>query len=326
MNQVIAEVKRVINDNGLAQAAVATEAGISAATLSTVLNGTYTGRVDRITRKLEVWLSRNQQTENIKAATSLSGLVKPSFFRMKSSQTVLASLALAHSMNAITMMFGGPGIGKTEAALRYQEDNPNVTLITVSRASGTLTAVLNKLLNGLGLPRKRRTAAQLEDELRQKLTGMRGLIIVDEAQYLSGSALQELRIICENICGIALIGNGEIRDRMTSIRTRDEMEPVWSRVIRAVDMCNISEDDAESYIRAWGFTDEDCISRLKEHCLQANGALRATDFIIQMASEFASHDAEEVSIRHIELAWQQVRTAQCDERVETARRNPRIRK
>lgn len=324
MDEFISVVKRLLNDKKTTRREVAAEVGMSTSTLSMVLNNKYSGKAGPVHEKVEQWLSSQRNKEVLHDAVQGSGLTKPAYFKMEATKSVFTSLQLAQSIPAISMMYGGPGIGKTEAAQQYKKNSSHVWIITVSRSGGTFTAVLRQLRDLLKIKKRRCTTAELSVDIKKTLQGKKGLIIIDEAQYLSGAALQELRIICEGIAGIALIGNGEIRDRMTSLRTRDEMEPVWSRMIRAVDMDELPEADVVAYIRAWGFTDADCIALLTEYGLKANGALRTVDFIIQMAASFAGEDvsADQININHITLAWAQIEEVQEERRKDT-RRNMR---
>lgn len=305
MSNIIEQVKQAIKSDRMTQAAAAREIGIGKSVLSELLNNKYSGRTDDYLVTLQNWLNKRSVTDQITAELS-----QPAFINLKTTGHVTASLSMAHALQTITMIFGGPGVGKTFAAERYMAENPNVWLITVSKSQGTLTSVLALIAGQLNVNSSGLTAAQLSRLLRKRITGTRGLLIIDEAQYLSNAALQELRILCEREVGISLIGNGEIRTRMTANRTREEMSPVWSRVARAQYMDKVSSTDAEAYIRGWGVTHEDCVREAVKYCLCANGAMRTLNHIIRMALHFARSSGNELRPEHLHLAWAQIKTAQ----------------
>ncbi|KGT33509.1 hypothetical protein HC02_28900 [Vibrio parahaemolyticus] len=54
--------------------------------------------------------------------------------------------------------------------------------------------------------------------------GRNGLVIIDEAQYLSDDTLNGIRILIEGKAGGMLLGNDVVRTRMTATRSKVNMK------------------------------------------------------------------------------------------------------
>lgn len=122
----------------------------------------------------------------------------------------------------MVVIHGDAGIGKTKGAEKFARENPASTIyIQATPSSGTLKSTLKLLARALKLPESR-TNLDLIMDIREKLEGTQKVIIIDEAQHLKLTALEEIRTLSDaspitghSGTGIVLIGNTEVYNRMT---------------------------------------------------------------------------------------------------------------
>ena len=116
--------------------------------------------------------------------------------------------------------------------------------------------VLRLVAQGLGLAiaavDKARLLDAVEDRLeREHRAGRRTLLIVDEAQSLPASALEDLRMLSNfqiagrSLIQIVLLGQPEFRDQLAS----PGLEPLRQRVIATHHLDAMGADEVEAYVR-----------------------------------------------------------------------------
>ena len=77
-----------------------------------------------------------------------------------------------------------------------------------------------------------------------RVNGVRGLLIVDEAQHLSLRALETLRALHDATgAGLALMGNAVVYARLTGGRRAAEFAQLFSRVGKRVRLTQVEEGD-----------------------------------------------------------------------------------
>jgi DNA transposition AAA+ family ATPase len=142
---------------------------------------------------------------------------------------------------------GYVGVGKSRCCREYRETHPMTLLVEVSpnMTPGVLmTTLLEQLNNAVpaGLDRKFR-------ELVRVLKGTNYLVIADEAEKMSGSALEHLRRLRDMAqIGVTLVGTEKLTNlikpqhgQFDQIRSRVGM---WPKTIE-----RISRDDADDMAR-----------------------------------------------------------------------------
>lgn len=114
--------------------------------------------------------------------------------------------------NMMGMIVGEPGTGKSTAAQAYSDNEADVVLCRVTKATGELQPMLVRLCEAMGLANSSNQGkAELYEvvlySLMRDFAG-NGLLILDEAQHLSDDALECIRdLYDETKVGIVLIGN-----------------------------------------------------------------------------------------------------------------------
>ncbi|MDN5924618.1 MAG: ATP-binding protein, partial [Xanthomonadales bacterium] len=139
--------------------------------------------------------------------------------------SIMTALAVAREMADIIVVYGAPGVGKTTSALAYlsaqfsqcnaveqrtQPVDAPVGYVAAHPAVAGVVPLLKYVCDALGVGGIDRAsgAAELHTAIVRRLTGQRCLLIVDEAQHLSGAALEQLRAIHDAAgVALALMGN-----------------------------------------------------------------------------------------------------------------------
>lgn len=155
------------------------------------------------------------------------------------------------------MITGRPGTGKTTLVGELVESLASDKVRTANLVCTQLQAddLLKTVAFSFGVSSKDYDKAELLQRLttlfqRWHQEGGRALLIVDEAQDLSVSAMEELRLLTNIQIGgqplvqIFLLGQPELRDLVMA----PEMEQVHQRVIAASHLRGLEVDEAEAYV------------------------------------------------------------------------------
>jgi putative secretion ATPase (PEP-CTERM system associated) len=154
---------------------------------------------------------------------------------------------------------GDIGAGKTTLVAHLLETIDRNRFNTVHIVSTQVEGddMLRLVAQGIGLPTEGVAKAQILDRIERTLddqarAGKNVLIIVDEAQNLPTSALEELRMLSNyqvanrSLVQIFLLGQPEFRDR---VREAPELEQLRQRVIATHHLDPMKPDEVEPYIR-----------------------------------------------------------------------------
>jgi general secretion pathway protein A len=153
---------------------------------------------------------------------------------------------------------GDIGAGKTTLTGHLMEtiDPARVTAVRIVSTQVEGDDMLRLTAQGLGLPTEGVEKAQLLDRIERHLTdtgrgGRRTLLIIDEAQNLPTSALEELRMLSNFQAGgdallqIFLLGQPEFRDRLAD---SDQLEQLRQRVIATHHLDPMTADETRGYL------------------------------------------------------------------------------
>lgn len=299
MNQIIEQVKLIQETTGLSNRKLAKEAGFGEVILSRLLKGVYPGNSEKYLEMLRVWVStQNEFKDSLKQTLS-----EPGFIELPTAKRIINLMSTAQTLSRWSMAYEGSGVGKTMAAKEYQRTHSNVWIITASAFCKTSRFVLGELGDYLGIRTQGMTVARMTQAIAKELDGAKGLIVVDEAQYLSDDVLNGLRILSEGKAGVMLLGNDMVRTRMSATRSVVNMKPVWSRIIHPARIAEASGNDIETYVKAWGITDKDMIAYAKQVTPKTNGQLRTLGDVIKLSLSMAHSSGCEVSLSHMKQSF-----------------------
>jgi len=181
------------------------------------------------------------------------------YFDSRTHKKAMAYLGFGLSQGeGFIVVTGDIGAGKTTLVehLMATIDRSRLTAIRLSTTQVEGDDLLRLTAQGLGIPTQGAPKAlllgEVEDSLHQHAQqGKRVLLVVDEAQNLPTSALEELRMLSNFQAGerqllqIFLLGQPEFRDRLMG---DSELEQLRQRVIATHHLDAMSADEIGPYI------------------------------------------------------------------------------
>ena len=291
--------REIMRAESLSLRQLATESGVAYGTLTAWIAGTYAGRNDKITALVRRWLeARDEWRSTAAAAPAL-----PGYLATSSAATFAGALRVAQALPDIAAIVGAPGIGKTMACRRYQEVNPNVTMITANPSINGANTVMQAIADRLRLTEN--VSTRLYRAIGAKLVGGQSLIIVDEAQHLLLPAFEQLRALHDEYAiGLAFVGNPQIHSILSGGKSGSEHAQLSSRFGMRVVQRGVSEDDIAIVLDAWEIEGEPERKYLAAIAGRA-GALRVMSKVIRLAWILAQPTGRAPTISHLRGAYEQ---------------------
>lgn len=263
------------------------------------------GRVNGSSGPLRVEHLRGEAREERPAFVELP--TAPAWFSTPTAKRIEAGLMYAQTAGDIAVIHGGAGLGKTSTARWYASTRPNVWIAVMTPATCSLAPCLERVLEACGVRGQGGRAARLEEALRMRVNGVRGLLIVDEAQHLSLRALETLRALHDATgAGLALMGNAVVYARLTGGRRAAEFAQLFSRVGKRVRLTQVEDGDVDALLEAWGAKLSRPENFRKEALAIARkpGGLRVLTKTLRLAALIAGGEA--VERRHVARAWNEL--------------------
>ncbi|MCL6619466.1 MAG: AAA family ATPase [Thermomonas hydrothermalis] len=293
MDDILNQVRRLIEAGDVTQARVAKEAGVSATSLSQVLAGKYAADPSAVVERLSAWLAARAE----RAASALPEM--PAFVVTPTAQRVLAALSYAQMAADVAVVYGAAGVGKTTAISEYAKTRPSVWVAVMTPGHAGVTAALEEVAFAVGLKDLPQSPARLHREIVARVRGTGGLIVVDEAQHLGVAALDALRSIHDAAdVGLALVGNDLLYGRMTGGTRAAYLDRLFSRIGKRVSVRKATDADIEAVAKAAG---GEAWGVVKDVGRQA-GALRAVVKVLRLARMMAQAAGETLTAAHVAAA------------------------
>lgn len=297
--EVVKAALQAARDTGKSQSALAREAGVSGTTLSQWLNGRYPGNDEQVFAKLSAWWRNRQAAAAAPAPAAATGWVET-----PTGRAIAAALLFAQDKGSIAVVYGGAGLGKTTATRHYAQANPNVWRVTATPSSAGLMATLEAVAAALGLRDISNRPSVYAREIVQRMTGTRGLLVVDEAQHVSVQALEELRSLHDaSGVGLALLGNEAVYARLTGGNRQATFAQLFSRIGFRMHLVEPTRADTDAILTSWGIVGEKerdwaySVGRLP-------GGLRGLTHTLRQAGMLAHSSERAIDVRALQLAWQ----------------------
>ncbi len=162
-----------------------------------------------------------------------------------------------HRGEGFVMVTGRPGTGKTTLIGDLVNDltRSNVQFSRLTTTQLEAEDLLRLVVLDFGIKGERENKAMLLHRLEQYLRrlhheGRRPLLIIDEAQDLSASALEELRLLTnlqqnnQPLLQIFLVGQEELRDLVLS----RQLEQLHQRIVAACHLNPLDEPTTRDYV------------------------------------------------------------------------------
>lgn len=245
-------LEQYLKESRISQAKLAPLIGMSMTAMSQYRNDKYRGDVAEIERKINEYLDTIDEQNSIHQKADE---YKPAedYIEISTSKDIYNMIRYVQINGGIAIAHGDAGIGKTKAAQKYATDNPTQAIyIEVSPITGTLTNMLRLLARALRLPEST-NKFNLMLAIRDKLEGSNRVIIIDEAQHLKLSAIEQIRTLADpnsitgmKGIGIVFVGNTEIYTKMKG-RQQAQFAQLFSRIkmSKYYSTANVSQNDVE---------------------------------------------------------------------------------
>ena len=202
---IIRRVEKNIIRDGSSQK-LCHETGISAAVLSALRRGKYSGNLKKQFSTLADCFQMSDEKQNLPEIFTPVDYAPTSILEM-----ICASFRTVHLLGGCAVITGDAGIGKTKAIQKYARDHSSSTIvITADVFNHTASDMLFLLGEQLGISETGRSG--MKKAVFARLHGNM-MIIVDEAQELNYQAANALRAIPDRfekegkVIGLAFVGN-----------------------------------------------------------------------------------------------------------------------
>lgn len=303
---LIEQIKQHIAETGNTQAKIAKESGISQGALSAYLNGSYKGSIEDVETKLNAYFER--------LAYKLREFIEaPSFIETKTAMQIFSTLRFAQNANVLAIIHGASGVGKTQAAREFRRRYNNVWMVTASPSRSSLSEILYEIALEVGISDAPRRKGMLARLIARKMKGTAGLLIIDEADHLPYEALEELRLLQEEITnesdeigtgiGLVLIGNDKVYTRIKGgINPAHEYGRLWSRNAKRTSIQKTKQADTKAVAEAWGLQDNKDALDIMQRITETGGGLRILTHTLRLAAIVAKDRNIPLNVELIQLA------------------------
>lgn len=288
-NSIRTEVQTYMGESGKSQKQIAREIAVSPAALSQFLDGIYMGDNAGIADKLQGWLALEAKRNTKKEHSQMS-------LDVENTKTVLYVCEYAHTKNDITLIFGDAGAGKTTALEHYRDKNAGVIMITANACTTSATSILKMLCEETGRNITGRKDT-IMNELVKFFKGTNRLIIIDEADHLTLSALQTIRNLNDMAkVGIVLSGNNKIFLQMIGGAKSSEFQQLRTRITLRRKLTNKYTKNELKHI--FPALPEDCLTFVA--LLSEKESLRTAKKIVELTYDYAEAKNTGITLKMLE--------------------------
>lgn len=190
------------------------------------------------------------------------------------------------------------GCSKSTTAKHYADMFPNVYYLDVPRSAGAPNNLLKLILETLGIRDASGGTYDMSREVRDQLKrATNPLLIIDEAQHLSETSLEEVRYWHDKInVGIALFGNvGLLQQLSKHAQLYSRIQLKWQqRVPTPADVYAMAD--------AWAISCPAIRAELQVICGKLGGLRNGTN-ALKLASIIATAQDQQINIDHLRIAW-----------------------
>jgi DNA transposition AAA+ family ATPase len=245
----------------ISQAKAAQALGYSSGVISAYKGKTYNGDVKTLEKKIDAWLKRE--------ARRLDRLDVP-VAETKTNEKMRRAITIAQDEADIAVIIGDAGTGKTTALRQYEKENHSALLVEVDPSFSQIT-LMKEIARAVGVDAKGGQNAIVERVI-EALTGRDAVLIIDEADYLSDSALELIRRIIndKSKTGVVLVGLPRLEFKIRNLR--NDHQQLQSRIGVLVKLGKLKKSDAEKIITGvWKDVPKDTMDAFIQ---TANGSTR----------------------------------------------------
>lgn len=294
------EIQSLLQQPNITMRGISRESGVSLTRLSQWINGKYTGNIEAVCTELNQWLKNFHGGDRLVPGTS-------DWMPTPTGNRITSTLFYAQKTPDIALIYGGAGVGKTCTARHYQSENSNIWIATMTPAINSVSACLERIGGALNLSAGHGGAAKAENTIVRRLKGTNGLLVIDEAQFLSPKCLEAIRSLYDaSGTGVTLMGNEIVYTLITGGSRQAQFAQLSSRVGFRLRLTEPAQGDVQAILAAHG------IEGRKAHklCLEIakkQGALRELDKVLRLARLMLEDDKSAgIAPEHIQAAWEEL--------------------
>ncbi|MFA6688845.1 MAG: AAA family ATPase [Sphaerochaetaceae bacterium] len=256
MEEIIQQLKDYLA-KGISQAQVAKACGISNATLSYFIKGTYGGDAQSIADKVADFLRIEETREATKCKDG--GVIRTSTY-----VTIHKFLDLVLTHRVAGMLTGDAGAGKTTALKAFAKEHSSVILIEADHGY-TARALFDELCAHLAID-DRGSLHQKLVRVVDKLLGSGRMIIIDEAEHLPYRALEMIRRVHDKAeVGLALCGMPRLEKNVQG--DREHYAQLYSRISAPCRAKPLNDNDIRAYLGSrFDSFDAKCVAASAKLC------------------------------------------------------------
>lgn len=294
IEQVRKELASFMEQTGKSQSQIAKETNLSTATISQFLGGIYSGDNNKIAKTLKKYLKLAQSRRNIIRTETF-------YEELRNTKTALFAAEYAHTNCDIVLLSGAAGAGKTTALKHYVENSAGVIFVTANSCASSAMAILGEIALKIGkIPKTKKQL--LMNELVSYFKDSQRLIIIDEADHLTFSALQALRNLNdESGVGVLLSGNDKIYNQMVCGAKCGEFDQLRTRIFARPKVSN--DYTIEEIQGVFPNVDIPSTKILLE--VAQTQSLRTARKLYNMSAELANANNQKLSAAHLKRTCKQ---------------------
>jgi len=271
---------------------------VAAPTLSLFASSKYAGDNEKIAVKIFAYRDREQVQAEIGADLPMV----PDWYETETSRRMTTLLRWAQS-GRIVLIVTAPGLGKTRVAERFAAADPNAWLATMSPSTAGVATMASEVGEAIGLGHITGSPQQLSRQIRERIRGKKGLIIIDEAQELTDKAINEIRGWHDRTkVGIALMGNDKVVGQLDT--RKSALAQISSRFSYRHVQTQSLPGDIDACLEAWGIKDQAQCEFLHRLGMMPGG-LREITHTIEVALMTAFGEETGLSLLHLRQAARQ---------------------
>lgn len=269
------ELSDFIKMSGKSQQQIAKETALSPSVISQFLKQSYRGDNEAVAKTVSQYLKM--------AKRRITDEKHVSFYKdMHNTQAVLFACFHAHCHGEIVLVYGDAGAGKTTALEYYTKDYSGVVMVTANSCTSSASSILQMIAKKAGkvlAGKKEMLMASLVDYFKD--TGR--LVIIDEADHLTLSALQAVRNLNDQAgIGVVLSGNNKIYTQMLHGSRCSELDQIRTRIV--VRRMVRNEYSLEEFRMMFPEAPTECLPYLVK--LSADESLRTAVKILELAYKY----------------------------------------
>jgi len=279
------ELKQFLAKQGLSQASIARSIGISASALSQYMRGIYTGDVEALEKKINIYIENYHEQsgdDNKMTITQTADLTMV--------DCTCSEIVINQEMGVI---YGKAGTGKTVAIKDWASKHPEAVLVETLPMMSAKELLLT-ILEALGQRNAQGSTVKLIKDIAKLFKKSERVLLIDEAENLTTKSLEAIRRIHDfSQVPVVLIGTYAL---IQNLKGRNgELLQLYSRINNKWEMRGLSDDDRQTLFGDLG-----------NHIKRYTDDIRRSVSIFKKAQRLGQLANETLNAQHILMATQTV--------------------